>query len=327
MTARAPGFIDETTGKLPEQPAAGANEMPAPRSEAEPAPEMTQQRPVLLDPEPGAAAVIETGWLPAPIGAVSGPMGSLSIATIGFAVLAATWLVVSVGSFVAQQFQVSSGLGWLVLLAEAAGLGLVCFAGWREWSSIRRLRNAEHLRSDLQSVADFERTRAHARAWLAHVGSRVDDPQTVDLALKQATSIAELRAILRNRVAEDLEKAAKRVGATVAQQGAALVALNPHSGWDGVAVGLCGLRVIRQVAVIYGLRPGPIVTLTLLRLIGRMAMETTATDIAAQALSEQMVDVPYLKLLIKALPGSGVAAMRLYRLAVAAAHACSPVSV
>jgi putative membrane protein len=288
-------------------------------------PELRQSEPMLLDPEAGAAARIEPNWLPPAIVIDRLPLGSLGYTAIGFGVLAVTWFLVSIGGFVADQFQISTGFGAAVLAAEALGIGLIGFAGWREWRSIRRLRNAEYLRIALQGKADLEKTRADARNWLTAIVTRLTNAPAIDAALRSAASVDEIRAILRNQAAPDLERAARRVGFTAAQQGAAFVALNPHSAWDGIAVGFCGLRVIRQVATIYGMRPGPIVTWALLRGIGRMAVEITAADLLAQAATEQMMDMPVLSRLFKAVPGSSVAAIRLHRLALAAARACSPV--
>ena len=319
MNAPPPGFIDEITGRLPVRPTA-----PTLAAVAEPAP--TQTRPVLLDPEAGAPARIDTGWQPPAILPEHPPMGSIGYATIGVGVLAATWFLVSIGDFVVTQFQVSDGFGWLVLAAESLGVGLVGFAGWREWRSVRRLRETEHLRLALRGGSDLDTVREDARSWLASIALRLSNAPSIDSALRAAISLEELRAILRNQVAPELERAARRVGLSAAQQGAAFVALNPHSAWDGVVVGFCGLRVIRQVARIYGLRPGPVVTWALLRGIGRMALETAAADLLAQAATEQMMNMPVLSRLFNAVPGSSVAAIRLHRLALAAARACSPVA-
>ena len=319
MNTPLPGFIDETTGRLPLRPN-------APKLAAVAEPKPIQTKPLLLDPEAGAPARIDPGWQPPAILLERPPMGSLGYAMIGIGVLAITWFLVSIGAFVANQFQVSDSFGGLVLAAEALGVGLVGFAGWREWRSVRRLRQTEHLRLALRAGSDFDTVRDEARAWLASVAPRLSNAPATESALRAAISLEELRAILRNQVAPDLERAARRVGLSAAQQGAAFVALNPHSAWDGIVVGFCGLRVIRQVATIYGLRPGPMVSWALVRGIGRMALETAAADLLAQAATEQMMNMPVLSRLFNAVPGSSVAAIRLHRLALAAARACSPVA-
>lgn len=323
MNAPNIGFIDED-GRLVARKVSHEPVQEVPILLAEPPPR--QPAPMLLEPESGAPARIEAAWQPPAIVAERPPMGSLGYAAIGFLILAATWFLVSIGRFAASQFEVSTGFGWAVLAAEVFGIGLVGVAGWREWRSIRRLRQAEHLRLTLGGNSDLERVRSEARAWLASVASRLPQADSIDAALAGCVSNGEIRAVLRNQVAPELEQAARRVGFSAAQQGAAFVALNPHSAWDGIAVGFCGLRVIRQVAVIFGLRPGPAVTWALLRGIGRMAVETAAADLLAQAATEQMMAMPVLSRLLKAVPGSSVAAIRLHRLALAASRACSPLT-
>jgi putative membrane protein len=82
-------------------------------------------------------------------------------------------------------------------------------------------------------------------------------------AIRSATSQAELQAVLRNRVAEPLRQEAKATGRRATLHAAGLIAISPHARWDGIIAGLRGLLIIRDVARLFGLRPGPLVTLLL----------------------------------------------------------------
>jgi len=73
-------------------------------------------------------------------------------------------------------------------------------------------------------------------------------------------------------------------------------------------------------------RPGLAVTLSLVRQVVWTAAGTAGLDLVAQGVTEKMLhNLPILKHLVGALPGSGVVAMRLYRLAGMTAEAYSPI--
>ena len=76
-------------------------------------------------------------------------------------------------------------------------------------------------------------------------------------SIQGAAEIGELRAILANRVARPLADRARRIGRNAGLQAASMVALTPHASWDGWVIGLRGLGAIREIAELFGLRPGP----------------------------------------------------------------------
>ena len=90
-------------------------------------------------------------------------------------------------------------------------------------------------------------------------------------------------------------------------------------------VGLRGLAAIREVADLFGLRPGPAVCWVLLRHISRAALETMGADLLAQKVTDQFLSATPLRHVAAAVPEMGIAAARLYRLAVITARECSPV--
>ena len=107
-----------------------------------------------------------------------------------------------------------------------------------------------------------------------------------------------------------------------------VVAISPSPALDGVLAGLRGLLLLRQVAAIHGMRPGGAVMLVLLRRLAWTAAGISAMDLLGQDLADSALShVPVLRQLAAALPGSSLTALRLRRLADAAAQACSPLEV
>jgi putative membrane protein len=104
-----------------------------------------------------------------------------------------------------------------------------------------------------------------------------------------------------------------------------IVAVSPSPALDGVLAGLRGLSLLRQVATLHGMRPGGAVTLALLRRLAWTAAGTSGLDLLGQTLADgALAHVPVLRQLATVLPGSGLMALRLRRLAEVTAQACCP---
>ena len=280
---------------------------------ATPAPQSVDA-PILLDPLPGANGIIDSGWNPADLTLPRPGIGSLGYALLGSFVLFLSWLTVSTFALVRAQFDLSPALGMVVLAAEAFGLGLVGYAAFRELRGLRSLRQVDRLRALLAGTdRDLEPARAQSRAWLARVAPNLADATAADRALQNAAGLSELRAILANRVASPLMEGARRIGRNAGLQAASAVALTPHASWDGIVVGLRGLGAVREVAELFGLRPGPAVCWVLLHHISRAALETMGADLLAQKVTDQFLSAtPGLRHIAAAVPEMGIAAARLY---------------
>ncbi len=132
------------------------------------------------------------------------------------------------------------------------------------------------------------------------------------LALLRAGPVAALRA------------RADALGRTAALQVFAAAAAVPSPALDGLLVGWRGVRLVRQVAELHGLRPGLFGTLALLRRMAFTAAGVVATDLAADAVARAVLSNPLLERLAGDVAGAGVAARRMIVLARVTAAACSP---
>src|SRR6185437_9831060 len=131
-------------------------------------------------------------------------------------------------------------------------------------------------------------------------------------------------ALLRSGPAQALQDATEALGRTAALQSVAIVAVTPSPAMDVLTLGWCGVRLIRQVATLHGMRPGMLGTLALLRRTAVAAATVAATEIAVNAATHAMVSHPLLRHLAGDVAGAGVEARRMIVLARAAAAACSP---
>ena len=203
----------------------------APRLE----PEMPELPP-LLDPAPRAGGAVLA-------------LGGVAVLVVGFAGL-------QTANFVVEQFTRSDWLGWVTLAVAGLGFGLLLAGVIRELRGLFGLSRVDRLRADLAS-GDGRRVHAAARRWTATMPEAgrlvpaidaVNDPDAI-LALLRAGPVAEMQA------------QANALGWTAARQMVAGLAAMPAPALAVPLVAWRGIRLVRQVAALYGVRPGLIGTL------------------------------------------------------------------
>ncbi len=246
------------------------------------------------------------------------PPGTIGLAATGAGVLLVGLAGLSVGNFVADQFARAAGLGWATLAVALAGFGLIGAAAARELGFLRRLDRVDRLRAEL---ADPRTARDAARRWLRTVPNgglvsasvaAMDDPQAI-------------AAVLRAGPGRALYQEAAALGRTAALQMLAVTAAVPSPALDGLVVTLRGLRLVRQVAELYGLRPGTLGSVALLRRTLLSGVYVTGANVAVDTLVKAVISNPALQTMAGDVAGAGVAARRMIVLARATAAACSPV--
>jgi putative membrane protein len=235
------------------------------------------------------------------------------ILAFGFPILWAAWLVSAL-------FDHWGALGWAGLVVLLTGLSLIGAGIGRELSGLAALRRVDRLRAELAS-GEAARVEKAARRWLEVL------PQQAGIlpALAAADTPESVLALLRAGPAQALRDATDVLGRTAALQSIAIVAATPSPALDALTIGWCGLRLLRQVAELHGMRPGILGTLVLLQKTALAAATVAAVEIAVNTATHAMIAHPLLRHLAGDVAGAGVAARRMIVLARAAAAACSPI--
>nr|WP_282572233.1 DUF697 domain-containing protein [Roseomonas acroporae] len=140
--------------------------------------------------------------------------------------------------------------------------------------------------------------------------------------LARAPDLATLRGLLEAGPLATLDERSLALGREAALQVLAMTAVSPSPGLDGVLVVWRGVRLVRQVAALHGLRPGLLGTVRLLRRVAFDAAGVAATDVAVTTLADAVMTSPMAGGLVGTAAGSAVAARRMLRLARAASEAC-----
>ncbi len=267
--------------------------------EAQPAPR--------LEPDP---LVIPTN--PAP------PASTPALMLAGATVLLAGFAGLGAVNFIVDQFARSAVLGWLTAGVAAAGFGLVGAGLWRELRALFALGQVDRLRADLAS-GEAGRIADAAKRWAAQA-----EPALLP-ALREFNDPDAALALLRAGPQQRLRDAADAAGRVAAVQVVAGIAAMPSPALDVGLVAWRGVRLVRQVAELYGVRPGVVGTLSLLRRTALSATTVGAAEFASNAAAHALLSNPLLAHALGNVAGAGVAARRMTVLARATAAACDPV--
>jgi uncharacterized membrane protein YcjF (UPF0283 family) len=232
---------------------------------------------------------------------------------LGFPLLWAVWLVSAL-------FDRWGVLGWAGVAVAVVGFGLIGLGIGRELSGLAALRRVDQLRADLAS-GEADRVATAARRWLEGLPQHA----AVVPAVAAAETPESVLALLRAGPVQALRDATDALGRTAALQSVAIVAATPSPALDVLTVGWCGVRLIRRVAALHGMRPGLLGTLSLLQKTALSAATVAATEMAVNAATHAVIAHPLLRHLAGDVAGAGVAARRMIVLARAAAAACSPI--
>ena len=244
------------------------------------------------------------------------------LALCGFAVLALGLAGLQTGNFVADEFHRSPVLGWLTLAVAVTGFGLILLGFARELRGLLRLAAVDALRRDLAGTDAQARARA-ARRWLARLGPDTDIARLTP-ALAGLNDPDAIVPLLRAGIEAGLRARADALGRRAALQVVAGMAAAPAPALVVLLISWRGLRLIRQVAAVYGLRPGLFGTLSLLRRTAFAASATAVTEVAVNSAAHAALSTPLLAHLAGEMAGGAVAARRMIVLARAAAVACTP---
>ncbi len=237
----------------------------------------------------------------------------------GFGVLALGLAALQAANFVAAQFARGRALGVLTLLVALLGFGLILLGIWRELRALASLHAVDRLRRDLASD-DPQAKLAAARRWL----ERIEGGPALRPALDALNDPDAVLPLLRAGLEVALRARAEALARRAAVQVVAGMAATPAPSLVVLLVSWRAVRLIRQIAVLHGLRPSLFGTLGLLRRTAFAATATAVTEAAVNTAAHAVLSTPLLTHLAGEMAGGAVAARRMIVLGRAATVACTP---
>ena len=276
---------------------------------------------VLTEASGPAAPRLDLGWeqavVPVAPPAAARRWSAPALAATGVLVLLLGLSAIDVAGFVADQFARGAFLGWLTLGVAGLGYGLIGLGAFRELRGLAALSTVERGRAAV-ARGDLPAARAAILAWAA----RIPATQPMLPSLRQASDLPTLLALLEAGPLATLDRAAVSAGRAAALQSVAATAMMPSPALDGVFIAWRGLRLVREVASIHGLRPGFIGTLRLLRRTVFEAGTVAAADLAISTAVTAVTTNPLVAHLVGDAGAGAIAARRMILLARAASTAC-----
>ena len=229
-----------------------------------------RQASIAFESEASAAAPPAVA-APAPPPLRKAPWASLLIAAL--AGLFLVWAGLAATGLIEEAFRRAAALGWLaVALAGLAAFAALAIALREIWGLIR-LNRIEHIQADAaQALASDDRAAARraADAVVALSRGRVDSLWGLDQIRRHAGDVMDesdrLRLVERHLVLPR-DADAHRIIARAARRVTLITTVTPIAALDIAFVAVQNLRMVRELASLYGGRPSTLATLRLVRMV------------------------------------------------------------
>ena len=231
---------------------------------------------ITFEPEPDETALIVVPPKPP---SPSRSMRWGGILLVALASLVSLWAGLAVTQLVEEFFVRSPALGWLTLgvagIAALAALAIILREVW----ALARLRRIEHIQADAAHAINADDCAAARRA-VSHLERLYASRADAQLGLKDLKQYESDIMDGRDRVklaerhlVSPRDDEAHRIIAHAARRVTLLTTVTPTAALDILFVAALNLRMMREVATLYGGRPSTLSTLRLARMVlGHLAV-------------------------------------------------------
>src|SRR5271169_569919 len=296
----------------------------------------TETEPIRERLRPRVVETGQTGRLDLSLPAISEPSLPLltargfpspfAVAMTGLGILVVSVVGIDLVQFVDGAFAHGTGVGILATAAVAAGAGGALYWLTAELRGLFRLRSAERLRSLIPSAlaSELKVEIDAAAAILARdplLGKAVGSYRAVLEPHHTGHDALELFSRFVLAPADQLAQAATR---RAAAQAFAINAISPTVLLDTLFFAVRAMRLIREIAEIYGQRPGLAGTVHLLRRLASGAALVGAVDVVGGVIAQQLGGA-VLERLSAGAAESAYAAQKMARLGLIATALCRPI--
>jgi len=271
----------------------------------------------------GLPAIPETSPAPPPARGFPSPF---SVAVTGLGILAVGVVAIDLAQFVDSAFAHGTGVGILATVAVVAGTGGALYWLTAELRGLWRLRSAERLRRLIPAALSGELKQEidAAAAILARdplLGEAVRSYRAVLEPHHTGNDALELFSRFVLAPADQLAQGAIR---RAAAQAFAINAISPTVLLDTLLFAARAMRLVREIAEIYGQHPGLAGTIHLLRRLAGGAGLVGAVDVVGGVVAQQLGGA-VLERLSASAAESAYAAQKMARLGLLAMASCRPI--
>jgi len=193
--------------------------------------------------------------------------------------LAALWAGLSITQLIEQSFAHSATLGWLAAVAAGlAAFALVAIVVREIWS-LARLARIEHIQEDAAKALNLDDPASAKRA-IANLsgvlGGRADSLWGLQSLKQHESDVMDARDRIRlaeRYLVSPRDEEAHRLIARTARRVTLITTVTPTAALDMLIVASQNLRMMREIATLYGGRPSTLSTFRLARMVlGHLAV-------------------------------------------------------
>ncbi len=260
---------------------------------------------------------------PVPVGRRRSPF---AVALCGLGLLALGVVAIDLSEFIGGAFAHGAGFGVLATVAVAAGAGGALYWCGCELRGLLRLRSAERLRRLIPSAlaGELKRELDQAAAILGRDPLLAAPVASYRGALEAHHSGGDALELFSRFVLAPADRLAQAAIRRASAQAFAINAVSPTVLTDTLFFAARALRLVREIAEIYGQRPGLAGTVHLLRRLVGSAGLVGAVDIVGGVLVQQLGGAVLERISANAAE-SAYAAQKIARLGLVAMALCRPV--
>jgi putative membrane protein len=217
------------------------------------------------------------------------PIIKVGLTAIG--VFLVGWMGLQAIDWIASMFERSAALGTFAAALLATGIAGAGAIAWHELSSLFTLKSVESIQRRLSADAarrEVECAIDDLVAVLARRGASEAGIAAFQRQLMLHHTPAERLEILTRTVMRPLDRRAEAAIRTAAVRTFGITALSPTSLTDAAFFVAVAVRMMREVAEVYGLRPTAATTVHLLRRLVGEAGRLGAIDLATASLMQHL---------------------------------------
>jgi putative membrane protein len=217
------------------------------------------------------------------------PLIRIGVAALG--VFLVGGLAVEAVDWLGAMYERSAALGTLAAALLATGLAGAGAIAWHELNSLFVLKSVETIQRRITADAAPRDSQAAIDELVAVLARRRDCAAGLEAFQRQAQihhAPVEQVAILRQTVIRPLDRRAEAAIRRAAVRAFGITALSPTSLSDALFFLAVSLRMTREIAEIYGLRPTAAATVHLVRRLVREAGTLGAIDLATASLMQHL---------------------------------------
>jgi putative membrane protein len=249
--------------------------------------------------------------------------GTFTLIGIGLFIVLMGFLVFQSIEWILGMIDTRPWLGWSAAAFTLLGVFFIIYAIWREIRALFDVRQLEDWQAALAPDADdMQAAREAAYGYIDLVrgpGMPVKDARS---AIRGANSVEQMRNVLEATILPVLDARASQVIRAASTQAFGLSAISPSASIDALLFSFRGVRLVRQIARAYGLRPHGLATWALIKRTMSSASLVAAVDVASTVLTHAILSNPITAKIAGEAAGATVASQRMYRLGRISAAAC-----